>query len=259
MKPSVLWKARHIFYHLLRRDILVTYKQTVLGVFWTVLKPMLTAAIIVLVFKRIGNFPSYGFPYILISLSALTFWEFFSNSVNRASICLIDDRDLITRVSFPRIVLLINAAFRNSLGLIINLVVTIGFVIYHDLPVLTNLFWFPAIYLCCLLLNLALGLWLGTLNVFYRDVTTLVPFLLRVGLFISPVGFTLNSVPESWRPIYCINPLVGIVESMRYCILGEQFRPDFTCLFIGSISLFLLLISGLYLFGCQERKFADLI
>ncbi len=255
----MLWKARPILFHLIKRDILLSYKQTALGVLWTVLKPLLMAAIIVFVFNKIGNFPDYGFPYILIGLSALTFWEFFSTAVNHASICFVSDRDLITRINFPRIILLINAACRNSLGLAINLCITFGFMLYYGIPLTANLLWIPLIFFFTFLLNLALGLWVGTINVFYRDVTTLVPFLLRLGLFISPVGFTLNSVPEAWRALYCINPLVAIIESMRFCVLGQAFRPDLECLLIGGASLALLLISGLYLFGRQERKFADLI
>lgn len=239
--------------------MLVTYKQTILGVLWTVLKPLIMAVIVVFVFDKIGDFPDYGLPYILIGLSALTPWEFFSNAVNRGSICLIDDRDLITRVNFPRIILFINAALRNTLGLGINLLVTFGFMIYFDVPFTVQLLWIPVIFFFTVLLNLSLGLWLGTMNVFFRDVSTLVPFLLRVGLFISPVGFTLNSVPDLWRDLYCINPLVGIIEIMRFCILGEQFRPDMDCILIGGASLLILLLSGLYVFGKYERRFADII
>ncbi len=259
MRLPLLWKAKPILFHLMKRDLLVTYKQTFFGVAWTVLKPLIMATIVVLVFDKIGNFPDYGLPYILIGLSALSAWEFFSNAVNRGSICLIDDRDLITRVNFPRIILLFNAALRNTIGFGINLLVTFGFMIYYGIPFTIQLVWLPIIFIAIVLLNLAMSLWLGTMNVFYHDVSTVVPFLLRVGLFVSPVGFTLNSVPEIWKDVYCINPLVGIIESMRYCILGEQFRPDINCILIGSLSLLILLISGLYVFGKNERKFADRI
>jgi lipopolysaccharide transport system permease protein len=259
MKPRLLWNSRAILFYLIRRDVLVSYKQTVLGVLWTVLKPLTMAMIIVLVFDKIGNFPDYGFPYILIGLSALSIWEFFSNAVSRGSNCFIDDRDLITRVNFPRIILLFNAALRNSLGLGINLLVTFGFMLYHGIPFSIYLLWIPVIFLVAVLLNLALGLWLGTFNVFFRDVGTIVPFLLRIGIFISPVGFTLNSIPVVWQKIYCINPLVGIIEAMRFCVLGETFRPQLDCILIGSASLLILLVSGIYVFGKYERKFADII
>ncbi|TCL00886.1 lipopolysaccharide transport system permease protein [Roseivirga ehrenbergii] len=259
MRFTLLWKARPILSHLIRRDVLITYKQTILGVFWTVLKPIMMAAIIVFVFEGIGNFPDFGFPYVLIALSALSVWEFFSSAISRGSVCLIDDRDLITRVNFPRMILLINASLKNSIGLFINLVVTFAFMLYYNIPFTVNLLWIPVIYFFTIILNLSLGLWLGTINVFFRDVNTIVPFLLRLGLFISPVGFTFNSVPEVWQKLYCINPMVGIIRAMRFSILGETFRPDLSCILIGCLSLLLVLLSGLYIFGRYERKFADLI
>jgi len=139
------------------------------------------------------------------------------------------------------------------------LCVTFGFMFYYHIPFSANLLWIPLIFFFTVLLNLALGLWLGTINVFFRDISAVVPFLLRMGLFISPAGFTLNSVPETWQKFYCINPLAGIIEAMRFCVLGEQFRPDLSCILIGVTSLFLLLFSGFYFFGKNERKFADLI
>lgn len=259
MKPSVLWKSRGILFHLIRRDILVTYKQTILGVFWTALKPLAMAMVIVFVFGRLGSFPDYGLPYILIALPALSFWEFFSNSINRGSICLIDDRGLITRISFPRIILPLNASLRNTLGLIINLAITVGFMLYYEVPITLNLLLLPVVYIFTFLLNFGINLWLSTINVFYRDVMTLVPFILRAGLFISPVAFTLQSVPPKLQKLYCLNPLVGLIESARFCFLGREFLPDFQCLLISGASLLALLLSGLYLFGKCERKFADVI
>lgn len=259
MKPKLLWNSRAILFYLIRRDILISYKQTLLGVFWTILKPLVMATMIVLVFDKIGSFPDYGFPYILIALSALSVWEFFSNAVSRSTICFLDDHDLITRVNFPRIILLFNAALRNTLGFGINIIVTFGFMLYYGVPLSVHLLWIPVIFLSTVLLNLGLGLWLGTINVFFRDISTIVPFLLRVGLFISPVGFTLSSVPELWEKVYCLNPLVGIIEVMRFCVLGEQFRPNLDCILIGSATLLLLLLSGFYVFGKCERKFADVI
>lgn len=217
------------------------------------------AVVIVFVFGRLGEFPSYGLPYILIALPALAFWEFFSSSVNRGSICLIDDRGLITRISFPRIILPLNASLRNTVGLVINLLVALAFMLYYEVPITVNLLLIPLVYLSTVLLNFGINLWLSTLNVFYRDVMTLVPFMLRAGLFISPVAFTLDSVPANWQALYCLNPLVGIIESVRFSVLGEDFRPDLQCLLISGSSLAFLLISGLYLFGKCERKFADII
>lgn len=256
---SALWQARDLLLHLMKRDLLVTYKQTVLGAAWVALQPLAMAITIIFVFDHIGDFPDYGFPYFLIALAALVCWEFFSGSVNKGCTCLVDDRDLIVRANFPRIVLLVNAALKNTIGPIINLCVLFGFMVYFNIPFSSTLILIPFIFLATAALNFGLGLWLGTLNVFKRDISALTPYLLRLALFISPVAFTLDSVPEQWRLLYCFNPLVGIIESMRFCILGEQFRPEFYCLAAGSFSLFFLLVSGLYIFGLNERKFADVI
>ena len=259
MKPKVLWRSRNLLFHLIRRDLLVSYKQTILGAFWTVLKPLAMAMVIVFVFKQIGDFPDYGQPYLLIAISALAFWEFFSSAVNRGSICLIDDRELITRANFPRILLLLNASLRNTVGLLINLVLVFIFMAYYGTPFTINLLWVPGIFVAVVLLNLSVGLWLGTINVFYRDIGTMVPFVIRLALFLSPVGFTLKSVPAAYQPVYSLNPLVAIIETMRFCVLGDSFFPGWQCIAIGALSLFILLVSGLFIFGKYERKFADII
>jgi lipopolysaccharide transport system permease protein len=259
LRPSTIWQTRELLFHLMKRDLLVTYKQTFLGIAWVALSPLAMALTIIFVFDHIGNFPNYGFPYILIALSALTCWEFFSGAISRGSICLVSDRDLIIRANFPRILLLINAAFKNFAGLSINLCLVFGFMLYFDIPFTFYLLFIPLILLATALLNLAVGLWLGTLNVFRRDINALVPFVLRFGLFISPIAFTLNSVPEQWRFLYYLNPLVAIIESMRFCILGEPFLPPLESYLIGGLTLLILFTSGLYLFGKCEPKFSDVI
>lgn len=254
-----IWHAREILFHLMKRDIMVTYKQTLLGVGWVVIQPVAMALSIIFVFDHIGSFPDYGVPYILIALSALVCWEFFSGSVAKGTTCLIDDADILVRSNFPRIIFLLNAALKNALGPIINLGVLFGFMVFFNIPFTWNLVLLPFVLALLVLLNLALGLWLGTLNVFKRDIGTFVPYLLRLALFTSPVAFTINSVPEDWQLLYSLNPLVAIIETMRFCILGEAFRPDLNCMIVGACSLALLLLSGIYIFGSNERKFADII
>lgn len=254
-----LWRSRELLAYFVKRDLMVSYKQTILGLLWVLVQPLAMALMILFVFGRIGNFPDYGLPYMLIALSALSIWEFFANSVGRSSICLIDDRDIIIRVNFPRILLLFNSALRNSLGFAINLIVIFGVMFYYGVPITAKVLIIPFIYVMTVLLNLGLGLWVGTCNVFFRDVSTLVPYLLRLGLFVSPVAFTLHSVPEQWQMLYSLNPLVGIIEGMRFCLLGDQFQPSIKILAVSFFSLFTILFSGLYIFGRFERQFADVI
>lgn len=259
LHPLVLWRARTLLVHLIKRDLLVSYKQTFIGMTWVLIKPFAMSLTIVFVFDRIGQFPDYGFPYLLIALSAMTLWEFFSNAVSRGCICIVDDRDLIVRANFPRVLLAINSALRNSIGFFANLVLVFAIMVYYQVPISVNIIFIPIIFIFTLLLNLSLSLWFGTLNVFFRDVQTLIPFLIRIGLFISPVAFTLQSVPEQWKSLFSINPLVGLIESLRYCLLGEKFWPGTETLLIGVTSLTVLLLSGVYVFGKNERKFADVI
>lgn len=256
---SAIWQSRELLLHIIKRDLLVTYKQTLLGVGWVAIQPVAMALSIIFVFEHIGSFPDYGVPYILIALTALVCWDFFAGAVNKATTCLTDDRDLIVRANFPRIVLLINASLKNLPGPLINMCVLFGFMLYFDVPFSFSLLLVPLVIIAVAVLNLALGLWLGTLNVFKRDFATLVPYMLRLALFVSPVAFTLKSVPEQWQLLYSLNPLVAIIESMRFLVLGESFRPEFFCIAVGASSLAILLISGIYLFGVNERKFADVI
>lgn len=254
-----LWEVRTAILFLLRRDILVTYKQTVLGVAWNIIRPLITALIIVFVFDQIGNFPDFGIPYFLLAMSALIIWEFFSNAVNWGSVCLLDDREIITKMNFPRVILPFNASIRNLLGFGINLVLTLMGLIYYGLPLHFNLVYVFLSLPVLVLFIFGVNLWLCTINVFYRDIQAIVPFLLRIGLFVSPVGFTLHSIPEEWKMIYAINPLVGIIEVMRFAFFGEVFLPDFKVLGLGLITTIVLLVSGLWLFGKFERRFADVI
>ena len=254
-----LWEVRTAIFYLLRRDIFVTYKQSVLGITWNILRPVLTALIIVLVFDQMGNFPNFGIPYFLLAMSALIVWEFFSNAVNWGSVCLLDDREIITKMNFPRVILPFNASIRNMLGFAINLILTFMGLVYYGLPFSWEmLLIFPAM-IALILFIFGINLWLSTINVFYRDIQAIVPFILRIGLFVSPVGFTLHSIPSEWKSLYVLNPLVGVISIMRFAFFGEAFKPEMSVIWMGLSTLLVLLGSGLWLFGKFERKFADVI
>lgn len=259
LQPKVLWQSRNILYHLIKRDFLVTYKQTALGVLWALIKPLSMSLAIVFVFREMADFPDYGYPYILIAISALSIWEFFSSTIGKGSNSLVDERELITKISFPRIVIPMSSSVNNIAGLLINLMITMILMIFYQIPFLVNLLLIPFIYVLVIGLNLSCNLLLSTANVFYRDITNIVPFALRLGLFVSPVGFTLNMVPEKWQLLYSLNPLVGIIELMRYSILGEQFLPPTSCLVMSGITLAVLFFSSIIFFAKVERRFADVI
>jgi len=256
---SVIWDARFILIGLLKRDLLITYKQTLLGAFWTLIKPMAMSAAIFFVFKKVGQFPTFGAPYLLIALSAFTVWEFFSSSVGKGNTSLVDERDLITKINFPRIIIPLSTSMHNVIGLAINQIVIFGLMVYYGSPFTINLLLIPIIYVLVFIANLSTNLLLSTANVYYRDIRNMVPFALRLGLFISPVGFTFKVIPEEWRLLYSLNPLTGIIELMRFSILGEQFLPETRYLICSGFSLFFVLILSLFVFGKYERRFADII
>lgn len=259
LSPNKLWRARTILFFLIRRDIVVTYKQTLLGVLWALIKPIALSLIFVFVFKELADFPDYGFPYILISLCALSIWEFFSSAINKGSSSLVDERDLITKINFPRVLIPVGASVSNTVAFGLNLILIIVLMVIYEVPFSFRLVLIPLIVFALLIINIAFNLWLSSLNVFFRDVEQIVPFALRLGLFLSPVGFTLKSVPEEWQLLYCLNPMVSVIELMRYAVLGNQFLPDLNCILMSTCSLLIILGGGLYYFGKSERKFADVI
>lgn len=259
LKPKIIWDSRTILFFLIRRDLLLSYRQTVLGIFWNILKPIVTTLIIVFVFKKVGQLPDYDLPYFLIAISGVIVWEFFSSSVNGGSICFTDDREIVTRVNFPRVLLPFVASLRTTIGFITNLLIILSALIFYKLPITVNFLVIPLIYLFIVLFNFGINLWLSTINVFYRDIQAVVPFILRIGLFVSPIGFSFQSIPEEWKFIYSFNPLVAIIESMRFCILGNTFLPDFYMLVTGFISITILIFTGIWFFAKNERKFADVI
>ena len=259
IKLSSIWNARTMIVFLVWRDFILSYKQTVLGALWTLVKPLIMSFTIILIFEKVGDFPNYGHPYLLIAMSSLTIWEFFSSAVNKGSLSLVDERELITKINFPRIIIPISASIINGIGLVINQLVIIGLMIFYDTDFTLRLLLIPIIYLLIIAVNLGAILMLSSLNVFYRDIKNVVPFILRLGLFISPVGFTLQSIPESWQVIYCANPVVIVIELMRFSILGDPFLPDQACLLTGMASILVFLGFGMWVFGRSERRFADVI
>lgn len=259
LKLSQIWSSRTLVFYLMKTDFLVTYKQTVLGIVWSILKPLAMSIAIVFVFNKVGKFPDYNEPYILIAVSALIIWEFFSSAITKGSISLVDVRGYITRINFPRIAIPISSALSNLIGLMINLIVIFVLLIYYQKPLTINIVFIPLVLLLTFTANMSIILILSTINVFYRDIKNMVPFILRLGLFVSPVGFTLQTIPEQWRLLYSLNPMVSIIELMRFCILGQKFLPEFKYILTSSISLFFLFVIGLVLFSRYERKFADVI
>jgi len=260
MDFSELWRYRELFWELSWRNVLIRYKQTMLGIAWAVIQPLLTMVVFTVVFSLFGKLSSQGAPYALLVLAALVPWQFFSNAMSESSNSLIASQGMITKVYFPRAIIPASAVLSGMIDFLISLVLLFGLMLWYDVPFTLRLLALPVFALLAFLAAFGTGLWLSALNVKYRDVKYVVPFLTRIGMYATPVGFAVTVVPEKWLFwFYSLNPLVGIVEGFRWCILGSNFEPMWVGVINGAALIILLLISGAYYFRTTERTFADVI
>ena len=253
-----LWRYRELIFFLTWRDIKVRYKQAVLGIAWAVLQPLLTMAIFTIIFGVLLNTPSQGLPYPLFALTALIPWQLFSTALQRSSISLVGNANLITKIYFPRIAIPLSTIFAALIDFVISFVVLLGVMAFYRVWPGLMILWLPLFILLSLLTSLAVGLWLSALNVQYRDIQHMVPFLIQVWMYASPIVYPIETIPAGfWRGIYSLNPMVGVIQGFRWALLGGT-HPDIT-LIISIIVVLILLISGLYYFRRMEKTFADIV
>lgn len=254
-----LWKYRELFYFLAWRDILVRYKQTVIGVAWALIRPFLTMVVFTVVFGNLANLPSEGVPYPILVFSAMLPWQFFSNALSECSNSLITNADLLSKVYFPRLVVPTSAVIVSFVDFLISGMILIGLMARYDFMPTWRILTLPVFILIAFAAAMGFGLWLAALNVEYRDFRYIVPFIVQFGLYISPVGFSSNIVAPEWRLLYSLNPMVGVIDGFRWAILGKEafiYLPGF----LLSIALvFLVLVTGIWYFRKVERTFADVI
>jgi lipopolysaccharide transport system permease protein len=255
-----LWRYRELFLILAWRDISVRYKQTIIGVAWAILRPFLTMVVFTVVFGRIAKLPSEGnAPYAIMVFAAMLPWTFFSNILTESSNSLIGNANLISKVYFPRLIMPTATVITSFIDFLISLVILLGLMIYYWFAPSWNMLFLPIFILLALLASLGPGLWITALNVKYRDFRYVIPFIVQFGLYVSPVGFSSNVIPAKWRLLYSLNPLVGIIDGFRWCILGGKsaiYWPGFA-LSLAIIIFFLWL--GISRFRKMEKTFADLI
>ena len=254
-----LWAYRELFFFMAWRDILVRYKQTVIGIVWAVLRPLLTMIVLTVVFGKWAKMPSEGTPYPILVLAALLPWQLFSNSFASASNSLILNPNLISKVYFPRVILPTTSIVVSLVDFIISFAILICFMFwYHFLPS-WNLFFLPLPIIIALTLSLGTGMWISALNVRYRDFRYIIPFIVQFGLYISPVGFSSSVVPDKWRLLYSLNPMVGVIDGFRYAILGNNIKIYMPGFSLSVILVGVLLVTGFRYFRSTERTFADRI
>jgi len=252
-----LWRYRELFVFLAWRDILVRYKQTVFGVLWAVLRPFLTMVVFTIVFGKIAKLPSGGAPYPILVYAAMLPWQFFSSAFSEASNSLIGNTNLLTKIYFPRIIMPTSTVIVALVDFFIALGILAVLMVFYRYAPSWNILTLPVFILLAFLTAMGAGLYITALNVKYRDFRYVVPFIVQFGLYISPVGFSSDVVPDKWRLLYAVNPMVGVIDGFRWAILGRSLHIQSFVLSVGvSIGLFIL---GLWYFRKTERTFADVI
>lgn len=255
-----LWRYRELFAVLAWRDVSVRYKQTVIGVLWAILRPFLTMVILTIVFGRLAKLPSDGnAPYALMVFAGMLPWTFFSTALGEASNSLVTNANLISKVYFPRIIVPSSSVVVAFVDFLISFTILVGMMIWYQFLPGPQILLLPAFILIAFLASWGPGLWLTSMNVRYRDFRYIIPFIVQFGLYVSPVGFSSSVVPEQWRLLYSLNPMVGVIDGFRWCILGGDspiYLPGFL-LSLVVVALFLWL--GIRNFRKMERTFADVI
>jgi len=255
-----LWRYRELFYILSWRDIKVRYKQTVIGVAWSIIRPVLTMIVFTVIFGRIAKLPTEGTaPYSILVFAGLLPWQFFANSLTESSNSLIGNTNLISKVYFPRLIIPASSIITSFVDFLISFVIMIVLMVYYHYAPGWPALMIPVFLIIAFLASFGIGLYITTLNVKYRDFRYIVPFIVQFGLYVSPVGFSSNIIPEKWRLLYSINPMVGVIDGFRWCILGgasKIYIPGF----LLSLGIILLLVwYSILHFRKMEKAFADYI
>jgi len=255
---SELWTYRELLYFLIWRDVKVRYKQTVIGIGWAILQPLLTMVIFTMIFGNFAKIPSDGLPYPVFAFTALLPWNLFAGALNRCTLSLVGSANLITKVYFPRLIVPVSAIISGIIDFAIAFVFLLGLMLWFHIVPTWGAIALPIFLLLTLITALAVGLWLSALDVRYRDVGHAIPFLIQIWMFLSPVAYPLSVVPEKWRLLYSLNPMVGVIEGFRWALLGRE-SPDFKVIAVSTAVVVALLLSGLVYFKRIERTFADVV
>jgi lipopolysaccharide transport system permease protein len=253
-----MWGYRELLYFLTWRDIKVRYKQTAIGVAWAVLQPLLTMVVLSVIFGALIRVPSDGLPYPVFAYAALLPWNFFASALARASGSLVNDASLITKVYFPRLLLPVSAVLSLTLDSVVGFLILLAMMGWYGMVPGIPLLTLPLFLLLAFMTALGCGFWLSALNVTYRDITQVIPFLIQVWLFLTPVAYPSSIIPERWRALYGLNPMAGVVEGFRWALLGTAAPPRGTIL-VSTAAVIAVFVSGVWCFRRLEHGFADMV
>jgi lipopolysaccharide transport system permease protein len=253
-----VWKYRELLWFLAWRDITVRYKQTVLGVAWAVIQPLFTMVIFSLFFGYLAKMPSDGVPYPIFTLVALLPWQLFAYALTQSSNSLVNEQRLISKVYFPRLIVPLASVVSGLADFGVAFLLVLGMMVFYAVPLSWNLLAVPFLVLFALATALAVGLWLAALNVQFRDVRYVVPFLTQIWMFATPVAYPSSLIPADYRPWFGLNPMAGVVEGFRWALLGQGEAPT-GLLAVSVLTVVVLLVGGLFYFRRLERNFADVV
>jgi lipopolysaccharide transport system permease protein len=254
-----LWRFRELFLFLAWRDILVRYKQTIIGLAWSLIRPFLTMIVFTIIFGSLAKLPSAGVPYPILVYAAMLPWQFFSTSFSDASNSLISNSNMLTKIYFPRLIIPASTVIVNFVDFLISFIILIGLMIWYHFVPSWSILYLPLFLGLAFLTSMGAGLYVAALNVKYRDFKYIVPFVVQFGMYISPVGFSSNVVPEKWRLLYSLNPMVGVIDGFRWCILGGESHFYLPGLLLSIGLILFILIFGIWYFRKMEKTFADII
>lgn len=253
-----LWQYRELLYFFIWRDIKIRYKQTVIGAAWAVLQPLLTAVLFSLIFGRIAHISSNGLPYLVFNYSALLPWFYFSAALQNSTNTIVENQRLITKVYFPRLDLPLSSVLSGLVDFAISFLMFVILMIYYRVRPTPALLWLPAFLFLAIFTALGVGLWLSALNAIYRDVRYVVPFLVQIWLFASPVAYPSTLVPVKWRWLYGLNPMAGVIEGFRWSLTGSGTPPG-RMIFVSAAAVVIVLLAGVAYFQKMETTIADVV
>ncbi len=254
-----IWHYRELLYFLAWRDILVRYKQTVIGLLWALMRPFITMVVFTVVFGKIAQLPSDNAPYPILVFAAMLPWQFFSSALMDCSNSLINDASLISKIYFPRLIVPASSVVVNFVDFVVSGMILLGLMAWYNFVPSWRILTLPLFIAIAIALTLGAGLWFSALNVQFRDFRYIVPFIVQFGLYVSPVGFSSSVIPQEWLLLYSLNPMVGVIDGFRWAIIGNTeglYLPGFG---LSVVLVTFVLVSGIWFFRKTERRFADVI
>lgn len=253
-----LWQYHELLYFLVWRDVKVRYKQTALGAAWAIIQPFFTMVVFSLFFGRLARIPSDGVPYPIFSYAALVPWTFFATGLANAANSLVGSANLVKKVYFPRLTIPVATVLSGLVDFVLAFAVLLAMMLFYGITPTANALWLPLLLLLALVTSLGVGIWLSAMNVQFRDVRYVVPFVTQFWMFATPIAYPSTLLSEPWRTLYALNPMVGVVEGFRWALLGTNTRPGAT-IAVSATAAVLLLVGGAFYFRRMEKTFADVV